>query len=275
MLRDDYVRKGIQDLNIFELLDLEGKLATILKRRFVHKKEERKLFEIYRCVVQRLGEYALKDPLTQLLNRLAYDVLIGELVQESLESRLEDFSHLILDVDNFKEINDLWGHEIGDKVLKHLGEIILEILKRPSYRKSYAAILRQENPIRLGGEEIVILFPNTPVREGFMKSEFIRKEIETSFKEVEKFPNVTVSGGIVSFTVSSNVLNLGYSVILPNKIKRAIYVFSDFALYKAKKQGKNKILDFSQALVSKLTPRDKKLLGEFLEAAVLYRRNLK
>lgn len=163
---------------------------------------------------KKLEELCTIDELTGVFNR--------RFILQKLQSEIEiskryrsPLSIIILDVDNFKDINDSFGHLIGDKVLIKISEII-----RKSLRES-------DNFGRIGGEEFIIVLPNTDLEKARMCSERIRVSI--SSKNFEEYgDNITVSGGVACYTNNESMEDF---------FKRA-----DILLYKAKKTGKNLVL---------------------------------
>ncbi|RTZ58140.1 MAG: GGDEF domain-containing protein, partial [Gammaproteobacteria bacterium] len=124
---------------------------------------------------------------------------------------------IMLDIDNFKRINDTYGHDVGDLVLKSLAETIKGILRKNDYI------------IRYGGEEFLILLPNATIDQAIKVAEKIRKEIENK--------KIKIGDKEIKFTVSLGVSEIYTSDrSLQNAIKRA-----DEKLYKAKKKGKNRV----------------------------------
>jgi diguanylate cyclase (GGDEF)-like protein len=123
------------------------------------------------------------DPLTKLYNRRAFDREIEDLI-----SAKTAFSMVMYDIDDFKRVNDSYGHLVGDAVLKAISEDI-----KKSVRKT-------DVPCRYGGEEIVIIFKDLQKEDALIISERIRKTIETT---TVVFGNekvcVNVSGGVSSF----------------------------------------------------------------------------
>jgi len=123
----------------------------------------------------------------------------------------------MLDIDNFKRINDTYGHDVGDLVLKSLAETIKGILRKNDYI------------IRYGGEEFLILLPNATIDRAIKVAEKIRREIENK--------KIKIGDKEIKFTVSLGVSEIYTSDrSLQNAIKRA-----DEKLYKAKKKGKNRV----------------------------------
>ena len=122
-------------------------------------------------------------------------------------------SLLILDLDNFKKLNDTYGHMIGDKMLKRLGFVMKENTRK------YDIISR------FGGEEFIILLPNTNIKRAITVCNRLRIKIQQD-KEMIKC-KVTISGGLTEYQKNDSIKRMQ---------QRA-----DKALYQAKKMGKNRI----------------------------------
>ncbi|MBJ9352029.1 GGDEF domain-containing protein [Citrobacter freundii] len=162
--------------------------------------------------VDSLNEVALKDPLTGVNNRLGFSTKIQN------NKYGAGASVIAIDVDFFKEINDSFGHGVGDEVLVSLAQII-------------KSCCRSEDIIcRFGGEEFVVFLPNTSVVTAECVAERIRSVIERTV-----FPNnlrVTVSAGVAT---QDDPLG-GIDFLLKN---------ADDALYQAKREGRNKVIVYS------------------------------
>lgn len=171
-----------------------------------------KNFEIMRLKIKNL---IAKDPLTNTYNRrfLMHTFELALLKAIRLE---ETLSLIILDIDNFKMVNDTYGHQCGDEVLKVLGEILL------------SSIRNYDTAARYGGEEFVVLLPNTDIHIAHLIAERIRKSTaERSIQWEGKTLQCTLSLGIARFdaeyaNTTEDILNL-----------------ADKALYEAKRGGKN------------------------------------
>ena len=176
------------------------------------------------------------DQLTNLYNRKAFDRLGSREIEHYYRNSACFFSILVIDIDHFKNINDQHGHVFGDEVLIKVAECF-----------------RDYDAIRYGGEEFVILLPNTHASEANRAAERIRKSIELlSIKSAEGVHvPVTISIGIAEFPIH---LSGKDRAILENKDKYkldhrtkgslmiAITEQADKALYKAKQTGRNKSL---------------------------------
>jgi len=157
--------------------------------------------------VRRLLE---KDVLTGLLTRHVFNEQIERLYVSSKADRIP-LSAIAIDADNFKKINDTYGHATGDEVLKKIGEVILKSIRMSDF------------PIRMGGEEILILLPEADVNAAYSIAERIRKKIEEEFQN--KPYKVTISLGVTQLRGEDSIETF---------LKRA-----DDALYISKSNGKN------------------------------------
>jgi len=157
------------------------------------------------------------DPLTGVFNRRSMEIMI--LNQLSIAKITNTtFSIAMIDIDNFKQINDTYGHLVGDCVLRNLAIIIKENLRKSDF------------VFRYGGEEFLVLLPFAELEAAKKVIEKIRKKIESiPFKCENTTLNITVSIGVSSFTDK----NLSVDSLLDN---------ADKNLYIAKKTGKNKVI---------------------------------
>lgn len=161
------------------------------------------------------------DNLTGLYNRPYFDETYEQ--QIALSRRYNtDLSILFLDIDNFKEINDNYGHITGDLALQDVAEVI-----RTTKRESDIAA-------RYGGEEFVLLMPNTSCIDAVILAERIRERVEKM--EISTRDGtfcLTISGGLASFPLNSTN-------------PKDLLFMADSALYLAKGSGKNAIAQFRE-----------------------------
>ncbi|OGQ97541.1 MAG: hypothetical protein A2521_10135 [Deltaproteobacteria bacterium RIFOXYD12_FULL_57_12] len=156
------------------------------------------------------------DDLTGLLNRKFFDETLTREVALAKRHGM-DLSLLFLDLDNFKEVNDTYGHKTGDMVLREVAKIIKKELRG------------EDIACRYGGEELVIVFPQISREDALFVGERIRTSVERK-KIAHKGGefSITVSGGLVSFPVDSEEA-------------AGLLACADNAMYRAKGSGKNKI----------------------------------
>jgi two-component system, cell cycle response regulator len=164
-------------------------------------------------------EAAVVDPLTGLNNRRYMQSHLASFCTEGVNSG-RPFSLMILDIDHFKQVNDGFGHDAGDEVLQEFAARI---------RKSIRGI---DMACRSGGEEFVVLMPDTMPEIAFKVAERIRQKVEKQPFKInagKRYLNVTVSIGVTGFTHGHTT---GDAIM-----KRA-----DEALYRAKREGRNRVV---------------------------------
>jgi diguanylate cyclase (GGDEF)-like protein len=168
--------------------------------------------------VQQAEKLATHDPLTGALNRRAILPAIDEQINICRRKGLAACVAM-LDLDNFKNINDTLGHVAGDIVLKELSQLI-------------EGQIREFDKLgRYGGEEFILLLPATHLNEGMSLLERIRQAIATtSWQQVAKDLQVTISCGITEISPSDTTTDA---------LSR-----SDHALYDAKHAGRNLVSSF-------------------------------
>ena len=174
---------------------------------------------VYVKVRRQLEFQASYDLLTSLLNRHSYE---AEILREITRSVRYDrnLSLIILDIDHFKVINDTHGHKAGDLVLRDLAGVIA------------GNVRRSDSVFRIGGEEFAVIVPETNTRDTWNLAEKIRHEVEShDFPLVGK---VTISSGV--------------SRIEKDDDAGSLFRKSDEALYRAKKNGRNRVEVYGEDL---------------------------
>lgn len=187
--------------------------------------------EIYKqeIKIRELQKLVVKDPLTGLYNRRGFEEEISRIIKdityarENPEARrhffVDSISILFFDIDNFKKLNDLYGHKMGDQVLQHVAQIIGGKVRNVDF------------VARWGGEEIVAALVGTSESDAYKKAEEIRTAVKSRVKV--KSESVTVSIGVASFNEAANFKDF---------IEQA-----DKAMYVAKRdRGKDNTVRFSE-----------------------------
>ena len=160
---------------------------------------------------------ATTDGLTGLLNRHAF----YEIMEKVTSSGTHDSVFLaILDIDYFKQVNDTWGHTIGDKVIK----FVASLMKQHTFEHHHVA--------RFGGEELVVIMPDTNRRDAFMIAEQIRSKMQET--RLKRKSDEVLLGEI---TVS-----IGVAEMQPDDTPDDLFNRADAALYKAKHAGRNRVM---------------------------------
>ncbi len=159
---------------------------------------------------------ALRDPLTQLLNRGSLENTLQRELKLT-ERQQSPLSIIVIDIDNFKKINDQYGHPNGDNVLIQIAKIITQTIRETDFA------------FRTGGEEFLIILSDTDSNGSKKLAERLRERVEHS--------PVNDKAGTISFTIS-----LGLSCYRPGDNQQTIISRADNAMYQAKSAGKNQVM---------------------------------
>ncbi len=174
----------------------------------------------------KLNQVSTTDELTGLHNR--------KYLHERLEQEISrakrygtKLSCLLFDLDFFKVVNDIYGYDWGDVLLRSIADKLKQLIRKEDILTRY------------GDEEFLLILPNTSEENAFLFAERFRRDIEKMefipAGEVERHP-ITISGGISTYPCLENV----------EEDVNTIIRYAEHALYNAKKRGKNKIVQFSQ-----------------------------
>lgn len=211
---NDYLPKPFADE------ELEARIFAALRVRAAQT-ELRERNQQLEAMLHHVEALAITDPLTGLFNRRRFsDVLRREFaVTKRYQNEL---SCLMVDIDHFKLINDRFGHDTGDKVLKEVALALSQNLREVDL------------PARYGGEEFAILLPHTPKLNAVIVAERIAIRVRhLTFDYLEPGLAVTVSIGLASTAdVKTNE---------PEELLR----MADVALYEAKRSGRDRVMVFS------------------------------
>lgn len=173
-----------------------------------------------------LNKVTITDELTGLYNRKYLHARLDAEISRAKRYGT-DLSCLLIDIDFFKTVNDMYGYDWGDVLLKKVAEML-------------KALVRKEDILtRYGDEEFLLILPNTSEQQAFIFAERFRRDIEKMefipAQEEERHP-ITISGGISSYPFLENVEENSNSLIR----------YAEHALYNAKQSGKNQIVQFSR-----------------------------
>lgn len=171
--------------------------------------------------IQNERKHSLIDPLTNIYNRRAL-IINFESLKSNAQRQEYDLALALIDLDDFKKVNDIYGHDKGDQVLKKFVKLVKKEIRVEDFF------------CRFGGEEFLLLLINIGPRRTKNILERIRSSVKANLKsEVPKIDfDITISGGYVH----SSKYDLYESTVLNNMI-----VDADKNLYKAKRSGKDKI----------------------------------
>lgn len=219
---------------IYEISVLYKNFTEMAKRIVLHQEElEKKVYEATSELTQKvktieklqdkLIDQNNHDYLTKLCSKRYGAKSLKREVEKSIEQNLQ-LTVVMIDIDNFKSVNDILGHEVGDQVLDKLGSIVLK------------NIGDRNIPVRYGGEEFLLIFPNYSVEETIKVVEKIREQYHNEISMMISIDKgITLSAGISS--LPENTTN-----------SKELVIFADNALYEAKNTGKDKIVVYKSAL---------------------------
>lgn len=171
-----------------------------------------------------LKEETITDPLTGMYNRRYLERRLVEEFQRAMRFK-QPFSLFMLDIDHFKLVNDTYGHQIGDVVLRKLGHLIMD------------SVREVDVVIRYGGEEILVILPNTIEGNAVELAERLRCQIE---KTEMVAPQTLKNQPAIFITISVGVSEYQFSDGWDNA--RNVLERADQALYRAKTEGRNRVV---------------------------------
>jgi len=195
--------KKIDDKSI---LTLDNELSDIAKKY-------NKLFDELQEEIELNKNLTLIDPLTKAYNRKAFDIQMDKIFSHYNRYKTP-FSVILTDIDDFKDVNDNYGHHVGDNTLKAFVDLVtLNIRKTDLF-------------YRIGGEEFFIICENTTIRDASNLAEKLRSKIESSLTVIEE-KTITVSIGVCE--------------VVQSDTRDSIYKRVDANMYFSKNRGKNSV----------------------------------
>jgi len=234
----DYNRKVYEQSEKIEAITLLDDIKSIKKKlkkevdliqETVRKKQEQdkrqmddlaEQIDILNLELKKARTKGMMDDLTKAYNRGAFDNYLRKIVDQNTIKR-SPFSLLMIDIDDFKKINDDYGHPIGDRVLVALVKKCNELIREQDFLARY------------GGEEFAIVLPGASLRNAVKKAQRLRKAIAGTHYT----PDKEEKGQAISITVS-----IGVSSFAKNDSASTVIERADRSLYQAKKTGKNRVV---------------------------------
>ena len=205
---NDYISKPFKAEELLARVDVAMRLK--------HERDRlRESAEEARAHAELAQERAVTDALTGLLNRYG---LQRSLAREHAEARRYErpLACLMIDLDNFKRVNDTYGHNAGDTALQQIATILIEVVRR------------SDMVFRYGGEEFLVLLPETDLEGAVSLAEKIRQATHSrSFGDGERIFSLTLSAGVAT--------------LWDNESGNDMIARADMALYHAKAQGRNRV----------------------------------
>ena len=199
-----------------KMAQLRSKIAALEEENQKLKKyleKNRRKLEVIEAKFAKTKKEADIDALTKIFNRQRFNSDI-----EKFESSCDTYSVIFLDIDDFKHINDTYGHAVGDKVLQEVGEILTHYLRRNTYAYRY------------GGEEFVVVLPEGSLEAAKVVANRLKEVIENRAIKIDQHK-------MFNFTASFGAAQKEEGERFEDVLKRA-----DEALYEAKRNGKNRVV---------------------------------
>jgi two-component system cell cycle response regulator len=198
--------------------ELKARARTLMRRK--------RYIDALRTTLDQGMEMAVTDQLTGLYNRRFLIGQLGPLVNRAAHGG-DSVSVMLADIDHFKRINDGFGHDVGDLVLKEFA-LRMASNTRPA-----------DFACRMGGEEFLVIMPNTPGDEAALAAERFRRQVAGSPFRIgpDQSLDVTVSIGVATANV--------HDMTAEDLIKRA-----DVGLYRAKERGRNRVVAAAETMQS-------------------------
>ena len=187
------------EIKFYPIMEESNGYMVIFNDITLHKKEK-----------ERLYLQATTDALTHLSNRYDFEYKFQSIIKQIVRNH-NSAVFCIMDIDDFKKVNDTYGHEVGDKVLKRVSEFLMYNIRA------------NDLLARWGGEEFVIVYYPIDLQNAYNRLEMIRKKIEK--ENDDGLPYITCSFGATVVQSDSNI--------------QEVFALADKALYMAKGEGKN------------------------------------
>lgn len=191
------------------MLQLTMPLTVAIEREVIYRKLDKERMKLY--------ERSIHDPLTGLFSRIYMHDTVQRLCDIQDRKGSDPVAALLLDIDDFKQVNDTYGHNQGDEVLRQVSALILETTRDGDI------------PVRLGGEEFIIFVTAREKGPLLDSAERLRQQVAAM--------KIELLGGMVTVTISIGTAIRDYGEALESLIERA-----DRALYQAKRNGRNQII---------------------------------
>ncbi|PSR16114.1 hypothetical protein C8255_19550 [filamentous cyanobacterium CCP3] len=210
---------------IVQMVQLDSAPFTLVQTALLKKLSEQILFVMQRLLLlEELQDQAAKDPLTGLLNRRHAETVLSSLCHPG--NRQQNISVILIDIDHFKAINDTYGHQAGDDVLKNIG-----VLLRGHVRT-------QDIVYRYGGEEFCMVLIDTTPEVALRRAEKIRRAVKyiTNSFNGQVLPPLTISLGVANFPHHGET-------------PQTLLALADKALYWAKNHGRDRAISVDHMLI--------------------------
>lgn len=206
---DDYLPKP------FDEAELNARIYARLRSKLQQDELKKKNTQL-EDMLTRVESLAILDPLTGLFNRRRFETILTNEFKRAARYQ-SALSCMLIDIDHFKTVNDTYGHQAGDIVLKEVAQLLQTTLREV------------DTPARWGGEEFIVLSPNTTRENAFKAAERIRVAVGGHRFTVIGSHHVTVSIGVA-----------GMPDPALDSLDKLVHA-ADVAMYEAKKKGRDRV----------------------------------
>jgi len=207
---DDYLAKPYDDI------ELSARIYAALRTKLLRDELSRKNEEL-KAMLKKVEALSITDPLVGLFNRRRFEEVLDLEFRKAVRYK-SPLSCMMMDIDHFKTVNDTYGHSVGDTVLKDIASIIQQ------------SVREVDTVSRWGGEEFIVLTPMTPKADALTPARRILAAVAGKvFAGMGDKKKLTISIGIADMS--------GPGIDSTGKLVQA----ADEALYKAKKNGRNRV----------------------------------
>ncbi|MDO9055361.1 MAG: diguanylate cyclase [Sulfuricurvum sp.] len=194
-------------------ITIEGKTTIFEVKLSVLRFHQEKRYVVIFTDISSIQARSMTDPLTGVANRLHFTMVFQHTINMALRDQ-KSLGVIFFDIDHFKEVNDLYGHLIGDEALKHIAGLVKQRLRK------------SDIIARWGGEEFIILLPDSSLEETLSVGEIIRQTIE--LENFERVGRITCSFGVAA--------------LKNDESSEELLTRLDKLLYKAKESGRNRVV---------------------------------
>lgn len=210
----DYLLEHPQGISKAKIKGGDGESELVLNLKAQKFDENKNLSVVVLTDItqlETLQDLSRTDALTRAGNRRAFDFSLGRAVANTAQNE-SDLVLMLLDLDHFKQVNDNYGHQTGDQVLKEFSDLVFEQIEH------------RQHFYRIGGEEFAILLEGVDLKQALRVAEMCRHQVDTQLNT----PKISVSVGVAKYEVDDS--------------KESFFERADAALYQAKCEGRNRVI---------------------------------
>jgi diguanylate cyclase (GGDEF)-like protein len=210
-------REYVETIDYRLMIEIISGMLFIMIWIFIWNRRLKREINLRKVSEKELNYLESHDALTGLYNRMRFEQLIKQEIK-----RAERYNHsvslFLIDIDHFKQINDTYGHRVGDRTLKSFSKLLLESIRSTDHAARY------------GGEEFIVLLPETNSRVAKELAERLKTKVNNHHFSTEEIENLkfTISIGVSSYPDGADT----WEMLIHN---------SDSAMYTAKREGRNQV----------------------------------